>query len=339
MKICRYQFLFALLIFVMHSKAFAASDVGRLKPCSENQEDFYHNCEGSRLYGTEGLYFGEFQNNKRHGRGWICKTELRGVDDAEPRPNCEYFFGYWAEDKRNGWGEPPLSWIDPKQPKHSGLWVEGKFIAEDMSSPALQAQRDSIIRWEQVVLDEKFAKYKLMENFERLAYLITFFGAVLGYIYFEFYYVPKKHVLKFGDFRLGERDLMFINKDKSKSYALDAIENVSIVKQRNWYLVGLVVFCIINFATNSDAHNDENVFPELMALLFSNNEFAKERFFITPTILFGGIFLVLALRHRYSEIIVSLSPTESLMTFTKGFGYVNPGKFVRALAYRKSLLK
>ena len=258
------------------------------------------------------------------------------------------YIGYWANDKRNGWGVDSVeasllptsdnpTVLYEGQGSNSGMWVNNQFVSGDVKAPEIQQQKDELINWEHNVYLQYHTQQERVRWLGSLSYKIAFLILLSIYVYTEFFLVPKKSIVKFGDFRLDQKTLVFIKKDNNQSFPLHSIDDVKIINQRNWYFVGAIFLCLINWGTNSEASNDEHVFPELLAKFLSNKELASETFLITPTIALGLIFFLLSLRTRYAEITLDIGGNKSITTSTQGFGFVNPKKFLRTLAYRKSL--
>lgn len=73
------------------------------------------------IYPDGTIYVGEWQGNKRHGRGiWT-------------RPDGMKHEGEWEKDKPNGQG----TLIYPDGKKRSGLWENGKFIEGQQPADSL----------------------------------------------------------------------------------------------------------------------------------------------------------------------------------------------------------
>ncbi len=82
-----------------------------LKKCPADQSQRFHNCFGPYSYPKGGFYEGEWQNDKRNGRG-VYKFE-----------NGQVYTGEWKNDKRHGQG----TYTFPSGEKYVGEFQDGNY--------------------------------------------------------------------------------------------------------------------------------------------------------------------------------------------------------------------
>ena len=83
----------------------------KLPLCSENKDSFFHDCWGTRNYYADGVYVGEFKNNKKHGVG--------AVNFAKSK-----YIGQFRDDKWHGEGVV----IAGDGQRLEGVWEKDNFV-------------------------------------------------------------------------------------------------------------------------------------------------------------------------------------------------------------------
>ena len=334
-------------IAISFVNAIAGPKTERLPPCPKDEKQFFHNCEGVRNYGSQGDYFGEFQNNMRHGKGVIGGF----YDDEEPllmRPppksdEGRAYFGYWSNEKRNGWGidsllpggmlaADDLEGLRVLGGGRDGQWINDEFISKDMNSERLQ-QKDEISRWQESITEERDSARRAEEQWAIYAPLLSFIGFLIFFFYWELQHVPRKSTLTYGDFKLELPVLSRSIAGIQESFPLESITKIDFLNGRNWYFIIISAVFILTSLTTSEKSFDSSLLRAIYSIFLGE---IGEDVFHQVNLVIALIFFLLGISSRYSEITIQIGTDTKITTLTRGFRYKNPRKFLRTLARRQA---
>ncbi len=111
----RCQSIRSITGFVILAMALAGSGVSaqasELPPCPKDKKVRWHNCQGTITFAKGGKYAGEFQDDKRHGRGIYTYA------------NGDKYIGAFRDDKRNGHG----TFMFASGSKYVGEFLNGDY--------------------------------------------------------------------------------------------------------------------------------------------------------------------------------------------------------------------
>ena len=94
-----------------------------LPPCSNEKASYKHKCFGTFIFLGGGKYEGEWENNKRHGKGMFFSGTLS--------THIFKFEGNWKNGKRHGKGKFILPYKNKYSPvQFIGIWDEGFLIRD-----------------------------------------------------------------------------------------------------------------------------------------------------------------------------------------------------------------
>lgn len=336
-------------IAISFGNAIAGPKTERLPHCPKDEKQFFHNCEGVRNYGSQGDYFGEFQNNMRHGKGVIG-----GFYDAEnsslmsPPPKGDEgraYFGYWSNEKRNGWGidalspggsvmlvDGPENWREIGSGR-DGQWINDEFISKDMNSEKLQKQKDEMSRWLESIKEERDSAQRTEELLAIYPPLLSFIGFLMFFFYWELQHVPRKSTLTYGDFKLEVPVLSRSIAGIQESFPLGNISKIDYLNGRNWYFIIISVVFILTSLTTSEKSFDSSLLRAIYSIFLGE---ISEDVFHQVNLVIALIFFLLGISSRYSEITIQIGTDTKITTLTRGFRYKNPRKFLRTLARRQA---
>jgi hypothetical protein len=151
------KLLFTLVLATLGATALAQP---RLPPCPADQSVRWHACQGRYVWPSGDVYVGEWQDDKRHGRGsdtFASGHRYTGEFQDGQRhgqgtytfPNGESYVGEWREGKRHGSGTN----IFPDGERYVGEWRQGERhglgVAYRPDGSVLRSGRWADDRWVQ----------------------------------------------------------------------------------------------------------------------------------------------------------------------------------------------